>query len=99
MFSQPFAEVQVILHTILGDIEQHVIGSLRLRERQSELAQTIAEERLHVSVVRLKLVVITVREAQSDGGCLHQGSRCANSQKIMHLLHAVDDRFWGNHIP
>ena len=91
MLSQPLAEVQVILYAVLRDIEQHVIGSLRIGESKSELAQAVTEELLHVGVVCLKLIVIVVGEAQSYGGSLHQRSRCANSQEIMYLLHTIDN--------
>ena len=62
MLGQPLAEVQVVLYAVLGNIKQDIICSLWICETKSELAQSVAEKLLHVSVVRLQLFVIAVRE-------------------------------------
>ena len=98
MFSEPLAEMQVIPYTIFRDVKHHIIGSFGICKLQSELTKSVTEQVLHVSIMCLQPLVIGIREAQSDGCRLHQWSGCADGQKIMHLLHTVDDAFRGNDI-
>ena len=62
MLSKPFAEMQVIIHTILRDIKHHIIGTFWISKLQSELTKPVTEQVLHVSIMCLQALVIGIWE-------------------------------------
>src|SRR5688500_8376803 len=98
LFDEPTAGVEIGREAEARNIDEHVISTFGVAERQTGLAK-ITEEQLALAGVFLEeLRVVAVRQFESgDGGLLQRRGR-ADGEEIVHRARLLDYAFGSHHV-
>ena len=88
---QVLAELQVAVVAVLADVQQHVVGALRVVVDDVQVVQTLQKQLLLVGVLGEKAVVVILAELQPRDHRLLERRGAAHGQEVMDLLGPVDD--------
>lgn len=88
---QVLAELQVALIAVLSDVQQHVVGALRVIVGDVQVIQPLEKQVLLVGVLGQQVVIVVLAELQAGDYRLLQRRGAAHRQKVVDLLGPVDD--------
>ena len=96
---QVLAELQVALVAVFADVQQHVVGALRVVVDDVQVVQTLQKQLFFVGILGQKLRVVVVPKLQTGDDRFLQGGGAAYRQKVVDLLGPLDDVLRRDDVP